>query len=241
MIPFTKTPFRTAVLLLLFGLPCGMMNSRGQNTPSQPAAAPAAAVGSAKAAGPLDGLLLGTWTYRSFRNNPTPNTPFNDLRFGEGMLVIEDLSNGVFKGRLDFGPEAQVALTGMVSYGNPATLQFQGRGTSAGNKDWLYDYVGHLAFQWPQGEKQVPALVGTIVRSQPHSGGAAPAGVVASWIALKVGSAESARLAPRVGADGMKMAAARDGAGSLERSELQKLWADFAAGKPAPESRAASL
>jgi FtsP/CotA-like multicopper oxidase with cupredoxin domain/peroxiredoxin/HEAT repeat protein len=196
-------------------------------------------------AGPLDGILLGRWTYRSFRNNPTPNTPFNDLRFGEGVLMIESLNDGVMKGRLDFGPEAQVALTGAVTYGNPPTLQFQGRGISAGNRDWLYDYVGHLAFQWPQGEKQVPALVGTIVRSQPHSGGAAPAGVVASWVALKIGLAESAALARKMAAPGMPgsdrsatmMTDARNTAPGLEpRSELQKLWADFAAGKPAPTS-----
>jgi len=41
---------------------------------------------------------------------------------------------------------------------------------------------------WPNGIDQVPAIVGTIVRTIPHSsgsGGVAPAGVVAQWIAVK--------------------------------------------------------
>jgi FtsP/CotA-like multicopper oxidase with cupredoxin domain/peroxiredoxin len=137
------------------------------------------------AAGPLDGVLLGKWTYRSFRNTATPNIPFNDLKFGEGELSIDSLSNGVMNGSLDFGPDAKVALTGSISYGNPPTLQFQGKGTSSQNADWLYDYTGYLAYHWPQGKDQRAAIVGTIVRSLPHSGGAAPAGVVSSWIAVR--------------------------------------------------------
>lgn len=220
---------------------------KSQNVP--PGAAPARAQaegGSQAAPGPLDRLLLGRWTYRSFRNNPAPKTPFNDLRFGEGALIIESLNDGVMKGTLDFGPPAQVALTGAVSYGNPPTLQFQGRGISNGNSDWL----GHLAFQWPQGDKQVPAIIGTIVRSQPHSGGAAEAGFVASWIAVRAGPGGTAAFVPESAASAMAGPSRRDGMraamrpaseGLQPQSELQQLWAVFAAGKPAPEARARSL
>ncbi len=48
---------------------------------------------------------------------------------------------------------------------------------------WEYDYYGYLGFQWPNGVNQVPSLVGTVIRAKPH--GNAPAGFVASFIAVK--------------------------------------------------------
>jgi hypothetical protein len=52
-----------------------------------------------------------------------------------------------------------------------------------GTAGWEYDYRGQLAYQWPNGVNQVPALVGTVIRAKPH--GASPAGYVASFIAVK--------------------------------------------------------
>ena len=55
-------------------------------------------------------------------------------------------------------------------------------------EEWIYDYLGFVVPAWPNGQDQVPAIVGTIVRTIPHSGSApgtvAPAGVTASWIAV---------------------------------------------------------
>ncbi|MDI2076070.1 hypothetical protein [Bradyrhizobium sp. Mp27] len=48
---------------------------------------------------------------------------------------------------------------------------------------WEYDYRANLAYEWPNGVGQVPALVGTVIRAKPHDGG--PAGYVASFIAVK--------------------------------------------------------
>ena len=48
---------------------------------------------------------------------------------------------------------------------------------------WEYDYYGYLAYRWPNGVNQVPALVGSVIRAKPHNG--APAGFVASFIAVK--------------------------------------------------------
>lgn len=139
--------------------------------------------------GPLDGVLLGKWTYRSFQNNPAQGTSVQDLLFGEGVMSITSARDGAVSGTFDFGPGYQMTFKGTVTYGNPATLQFQGKGTGESNGDWLYDYTGHLGFQFPQGVDQTPSLVGTVVRAQPHSGGKAPAGVTASWIAVKEGAA----------------------------------------------------
>lgn len=142
--------------------------------------------------GPLDGTLLGKWTYRSFNNDPSLDTPLNNLLFGEGTLTLTMAGNGKLEGSFDFGPGYGMSVTGTVSYGNPATLQFEAKGNGPNNADWRYDYTAYLGFQFPQAVNQRPSLIGTIVRAQPHSGGKAPAGVTASWIAVKQDDASAA-------------------------------------------------
>jgi hypothetical protein len=109
---------------------------------------------------------------------------FNSLRFGEAELVIDEFAPGSFTGRLILGSGAEMALTGASSFGNPFTVRFQGRGVSESIKDFVYDYLGYLVPAWPNGVGQVPAIVGSIVRTEPHVGGE-EVGVVASWIAVK--------------------------------------------------------
>jgi len=48
---------------------------------------------------------------------------------------------------------------------------------------WQYDYRASTTPKWPNGVSQMPTLVGTVIRAKPHNG--APAGVVASFIAIK--------------------------------------------------------
>jgi hypothetical protein len=48
---------------------------------------------------------------------------------------------------------------------------------------YFYDYDGVLAYHWPDGVNQTPAIVGSVIRVKPHDG--APAGYVASFIAVK--------------------------------------------------------
>jgi hypothetical protein len=127
--------------------------------------------------------FTGSWTYRSFINDPTPNVDFNSIRFGEGELVIDAFDLGSFSGRLVFGPATELRLTGSSSFGNPFAVRFQGVGSSPDIAEWVYDYVGYLIPNWPNGIDQRPAIVGSIVRTAPHDGN--PAGVVASWIAVK--------------------------------------------------------
>jgi hypothetical protein len=68
------------------------------------------------------------------------------------------------------------------------SVRFQGKGVVSG-EEWIYDYEGWLVPAWPNGVQQVPAMVGSIVRTIPHSGSQPgtvnPAGVVASWYAVK--------------------------------------------------------
>jgi len=71
-------------------------------------------------------------------------------------------------------PAGSSALTiQMVGSGRPGT-------STAG---WEYDYHGNLAYEWPNGSGQVPALIGSVLRAKPHA--EAPAGYVASFVAVK--------------------------------------------------------
>lgn len=130
--------------------------------------------------------LVGTWTYRSFDNNPDLAADFDTLEFGRGNLRIDPAPMDTLKG-LIYGPGWQLALKGSINYGNPFELRFQGVGV-VGGAEWIYDYIGYAVRPWPNGISQVPAIVGTIVRTIPHpssGGGTSPAGVVASWIAVR--------------------------------------------------------
>jgi hypothetical protein len=91
------------------------------------------------------------------------------------------------------GPGWSLALKGAREYGNPMHVRFQGTGIVNGEQ-WVYDYDGYLVPAWPNGVQQVPAVIGSVVRTVPHSGGAPkgggpppinPAGVVASFYAVR--------------------------------------------------------
>jgi hypothetical protein len=131
--------------------------------------------------------FLGSWTYRSFISDPDITKDFNALEFGRGELRIEDFAPGSFQGRLIFGETYQFKLAGSSSFGNPFTVRFQGVGDAPDSQGQIYDYVGYLVPVWPNGVRQVAAIVGSVIRTVPHNGGTAQAGVVASWIALKRG------------------------------------------------------
>jgi hypothetical protein len=68
-------------------------------------------------------------------------------------------------------------------------VRFQGKGV-VGGEQWIYDYIGWLVPVWPNSTDrlEVPAIVGSVVRTIPHSGsggGTNPAGVVASFYAVR--------------------------------------------------------
>jgi hypothetical protein len=158
-----------------------------------------------------DNPFVGKWTYRSFVNDPTqfldnignalsnPNQLLQNpsqclallqqlygLVFGNGTIEIVDAPLNVLTGTIG-GPGWSLDLYGSRSYGNPMQVRFQGKGV-VGGAQWIYDYEGYLVPQWPNGVQQRAAMVGSIVRTIPHpssGGGTSPAGVVASWYAVR--------------------------------------------------------
>ena len=128
--------------------------------------------------------IIGRWRYRSFLPEPA-DVPFGNLEFGDGVLRFAPAPMQSITGRIG-GPGWQLMLQGSMTYGNPFTLRFQGKGL-VGGEQWIYDYEGYLARLWPNGVGQIPAITGTIVRTIPHSdgnGGIAPAGYVAPFTAI---------------------------------------------------------
>lgn len=128
--------------------------------------------------------FVGSWTYTSFINNPDPSVP--PAVFGSGTIVITPSAMNALTGTIG-GEGWGLKLRGSTSYGNPNEVRFQGTGKNGGEM-WVYDYIGYLVPNWPNGVEQVSAFVGSVVRTVPHSdgnGGIAPAGVVASFIAIQ--------------------------------------------------------
>jgi hypothetical protein len=138
-----------------------------------------------------DNPFVGTWTYRSLLNDPDVNTDFDKLEFGRGTLVITARSSDTLGGTIG-GPGWSLNLHGSIGYGSPGQVRFQGRGLVNG-EEWIYDYIGWLVPVWPNSNStlQPPAIVGSVVRTIPHSGDSPgtvhPAGVVASFYAVRVG------------------------------------------------------
>ena len=134
-----------------------------------------------------DNPFVGTWTYRSLLNDPDVNTDFDKLEFGRGTLVIREDAMQLLTGIIG-GPGWSLDLKGSREYGTPMRARFQGVGV-VGGEQWVYDYEGYLVSHWPNGVQQRPAIVGSVIRTIPHSGGepgtVAPAGVVASFYAVR--------------------------------------------------------
>lgn len=135
-----------------------------------------------------DNPFVGKWTYRSLLNDPDVNTAFNDLEFGRGTIEIGEAPLDQLVGVIG-GPGWSLALKGSRGYGSPMQARFQGVGVVSGEK-WIYDYQGYLVPAWPNGVDQRPAIVGSVIRTIPHSGSSPgtvnPAGVVASFYAVRV-------------------------------------------------------
>ncbi|MBN9618011.1 MAG: hypothetical protein BGO25_02550 [Acidobacteriales bacterium 59-55] len=135
-----------------------------------------------------DNPFTGSWTYRSLLNDPDATISFDKLEFGVGTIVIDDAPSELLTGTIG-GDGWSLALRGSRSYGSPAEVRFRGKGV-VGGEEWIYDYVGWLVPVWPASTDALdqPAIVGSVMRAIPHSsgnGGVAPAGVVASFYAVR--------------------------------------------------------
>lgn len=143
-----------------------------------------------------DNPFVGSWTYRSFNNEPDLSIDVSNLLFGEGTIEFTAPSTeklgGTIGGSLAPSPGNWLLnLRGSIGYGSPGQVRFQGVGVVNG-EEWIYDYIGWLVPVWPNSTDLLErsAIVGSVVRTIPHSGSDGtvhPAGVVASFYAVRVG------------------------------------------------------
>jgi hypothetical protein len=134
--------------------------------------------------------FVGKWTYRSLFNEPDSSIEFNKLKLGVGTIQIDDNDAPELLTGTIGGPGWSLALHGSRGYGSPAQVRFQGKGI-VGGEQWIYDYIGWLVPVWPNSTNQLqrPAIVGSVTRVIAHAaegGGISPAGVVASFYAVRV-------------------------------------------------------
>src|SRR5918994_1896020 len=70
---------------------------------------------------PFAGVLVGEWNYYSFilarlSEDADTQQSFDTFLFGNGVLIVEDIGDGRFRGRLDFGPNLLMELKGTITY-----------------------------------------------------------------------------------------------------------------------------
>jgi hypothetical protein len=133
-------------------------------------------------------ILAGKWTYRSYLNSAALVDHDKDkalaLIFGEGTYSFDPPSGMAFNGSLDMGNGRILDLKGRITQTAPLSVAISGFGRAGTpTEGWEYDYNASLAYQWPNGVDQSPALLGSVIRAKPHGSG--PAGIVASFIAVK--------------------------------------------------------
>jgi len=148
-----------------------------------------------------DNPFVGSWSYRSFLNDPDLSKDSNvtQLLFGDGTLEItapaSEKLGGTIGGSLSPTGNWLLNLRGSIGYGSPSQVRFQGVGVVNG-EEWIYDYIGWLVPVWPNSTDLLEraAIVGSVVRTVPHHGTnddgtmnstIHPAGVVASFYAVR--------------------------------------------------------
>jgi hypothetical protein len=133
--------------------------------------------------------VAGTWTYRSYHNDPAQvgNDPQKALAliFGEGVYTLAVDASHHVTGALDMGSGYVLDVTGERRHAEGTSgfrLFLIGKGRAGTpTAGWQYDYQLMPDPMWRgPGVDQVPAMVGTTLRAVPHNG--EPAGVTASVI-----------------------------------------------------------
>jgi hypothetical protein len=134
--------------------------------------------------------LSGTYTYRSFINQPNVVGDFSQLQFAEAELTLFVMLDGTVGGTLSWPTNAEDSERGVMDIAgrmvtrDPLLVQLEGIGRK-GSAIEAFDYVYELtlAKHWPQTTKPRTCLVGSVMRAKDH--GTAKAGVTASVVAVR--------------------------------------------------------
>ena len=134
--------------------------------------------------------LVGTYTYRSFINEPGIVGDFSKLEFAEAELTLFSALDGTISGMLswptndDDSERAVMDIAGEIAIPEPLLIRLEGIGRKGSAiEDFDYKYELTLARHWPETTSPKTCLVGSVIRAKNH--GTAKAGVTASVIAVK--------------------------------------------------------
>lgn len=147
------------------------LQSADRSTPVAPTVAAKALSSSVPQASNDQNPFVGVWTYRSFINKPELVTDFNDIALWQATLTLKDDGRFLVKGWLE-GGEDVLDVNGSISMEcDPPEIRLRAvdAAGSALKAGWIYDYVGTLTYEWPDGDGQRPAIVGTVIRTVPHA------------------------------------------------------------------------
>ena len=134
--------------------------------------------------------ISGTYTYRSFINEPQIVGDFGKLQFSEGELTLFSGLDGAVTGSLswatkdDDSERAVVDIDGQVVAREPLLVHLEGvgrKGSAVETYNCRYELT--LAKHWPETTKPRTCLVGSVLRGKDD--GKAKAGVTASIIAVR--------------------------------------------------------
>jgi hypothetical protein len=134
--------------------------------------------------------LSGTYTYRSFINEPQVVGDFSTLQFAEAELTLFAALDGSVTGILswptaaDDSARAVMDIDGQIVTREPLLVRFEGigrKGSAIETFDYRYELT--LARHWPETTKPRTCLVGSVIRAKDH--GTAKAGVTASVVAVR--------------------------------------------------------
>lgn len=131
-------------------------------------------------------FLNGSWTYRSFINNPIDSVSFDSLELAVAIMKLEVKENDSITGILDMGEYGNLTMRGKITAHQSDILQFTLEGDGipgTSTQGWIYNYFGYAVPKWSNGVDQVPACVGSLIRSVAH--GTSKAGAVYSYYMVK--------------------------------------------------------
>lgn len=135
----------------------------------------------------LNKILKATWTYRSLHDDTDVSKPFNDLRFGAGIIQIDEVAyDQIILANLDMGSGYKLTITGEIrrSSGVVKGIYFKGEGIKGTpTEGWVYEYFGNLSDHWENATDQKDVISGSVIRTVQH--GSAPAGYTGTFYMVK--------------------------------------------------------
>lgn len=129
--------------------------------------------------------IAGVWSYRAFLNDPDLAKPFDDLRFATARLELAVVAGAVTGALVGEGwgtwIDWRLDLSGTA---DAEGFRLRGKNVIEGEQ-WVYDYAGGFAPDWPHALNPRDVLVGSVIRTAARARRDSAAGIHATFIAVR--------------------------------------------------------